>query len=148
MASSFQRAIGPLLIAPLGAMVEVGVLSILKGGDSSRPEGLVIVLLITALVCYAAELLFVVPLMVFWPRLRQPPALFAAVWGMLVAWCVASLFLGAAFLWPAPNLPPPVASWQSFARLATGLARVGSFGLSSGLVYSVVARVNFDHDSD
>jgi hypothetical protein len=145
MPISFQRTISSLLVAPLGAMVGVGVLSILKGGDGSRPQSLVIYLVITALVCYASELLFVIPLMVFWPRLRQPPALFAAVWGTLVAWGVASLFLGAAFIWPAPNPPPPVASWQSFARLATGLAQVGSFGLLSGLVYSVAARVNFLH---
>jgi len=72
----------------------------------------------------------------------------AAVWGLLVAWCMASLFVGAAFLWPAPNPPHPVASWRSFARLAPGLAFVGSFGLASGLVYSVAARVNSGNDPD
>jgi len=142
---SFQRTIGSLLVAPLGAMVEVGVLSIVKGGDSSRPQSMVVILLITALVCYASELLFVVPLMVVWPRLRQPSTLLAAVWGVLVAWCVWSLLLGAAFLCPGPN---PVARSVSLVRVAAALASIGSVGLLSGLVYSVAARVNSDDEPD
>jgi hypothetical protein len=55
-------------------MVEMGVLSTLKGGSSSGPQGVIIILLITSLVCYVSELLFVVPLLLVWPWLRQPPA--------------------------------------------------------------------------
>src|SRR5215510_9362326 len=126
---SVPKTIASLLVAPLGAMVEVGVLSIVKGGDNSRPQGLVIILLITALVCYASELLFVVPLMVVWPRLRQPSVLFAAVWGVLVAWCVWSLWLGATFLWPGAT---SVARSVPLVRVAAAFALIGSFGLFSG----------------
>ena len=34
-----------------------------------------------ALVCYGAEIVFVVPVLLFWPRLRQPPFWLGALWG-------------------------------------------------------------------
>jgi len=59
MKTPFHQTLGPLLLAPMGAMVVVSV----------------------ALVCYGAEIVFVFPVLLFWPRLRQPPFWLGALWG-------------------------------------------------------------------
>ena len=77
MKTPFHQTLGPLLLAPMGAMVVVSPIVLLKPYPSAVP----IYLFFVALVCYGAEIVFVVPVLLFWPRLRQPPFWLGALWG-------------------------------------------------------------------
>jgi hypothetical protein len=126
MTIPFHQTVVPLLLAPIGAMIVVGPLALI-GPDASA---VLIYLLITALVCYGIEILFVVPVLLLWPRMRQPPLWVGALWGVSVGWCVLALVYVAS--------PPrsPEAFWlRLFPLLGFSLP-----GLLSGVVYSLASR--------
>jgi hypothetical protein len=123
---SFQETIPALLIAPLGAIALVTAQLVWSGKANAF---IWIYWLITVLVCYVSELLFVIPVLVLWPRLRQPPPLVGAAWGVLVIWCSMA---AVAFLPGPPNpLPRTDFGWSNLLDLAY----FSMFGLLSGLVY-------------
>ena len=124
---SFQDTIPALLIAPVGAMMVVTAQLLWSG--MANPY-IWIYWLFTALVCYAAEALFVVPLLVLWPRLRRPTSLVGAVWGVLVTWCT----MAAVSFLPGPqnSLPRTDFHWSTLL----GIGYFSMCGLLSGLVYS------------
>lgn len=132
MRTPFHQTLVPLLLAPMGAMVVVSPI-VLVG---PYPTALLIYLFFVALVCYGAEIIFVVPVLLFWPRLRLPPLWLGSLSGVVVSWSV----LGAlALLPPAPAGVGQPFSWPAFLA---GLAFLGACGLSSGVVYSLASRGN------
>jgi hypothetical protein len=97
--------------------------------------------LITVLVCYVAEFLFVVPLLVLWPQLRQPTPLVGAAWGVLVIWCAGA---AVSFLPGPPNpLPRTDFHWSDLL----GMAYLSMCGLLSGLIYSFASSRSATHSS-
>ena len=80
---------------------------------------------VVALVCYASELLMVVPLFLMWPSLRKPSPGVAAIWGLLAAWCTIALL--AVFRVPS----------NMGLRAALSLSVLG---IASGLTYAAAIR--------
>ena len=115
----FAKILRPLLLAPwAGVAVFVGV-SLAR----RQPEALLVGLL-TAPFCYAAEIAFVGPIMLFWPRSRTPSFVASTIWGTLAAWC------SAAFVVP---------SILDLMRPAV-LLGYGAAGAASGLFYAYLAK--------
>jgi hypothetical protein len=69
----------------------------------------------------AAALLFVMPILAFVPRLRQPPFWLAAMWGAAAAWAFTSLFI---------QRRQMVDFWSPLAVA----------GAASGLLYALLVR--------
>jgi len=136
-----MQTIRPLLLAPLGAIVVFTLVTLPQALSISRgsPGGdLAMTLLVywffTALVCYAAELLFVVPVLVLWPASRQPSIIVGATWGLFVSCCVVALVT---FVLP----PSPTGGAFWLARNRVAMLALGACGLVSGLAYSVMSRM-------
>src|SRR5262245_28194091 len=87
MISGNPPTVRALLTAPLGALA-VAAPRVLFSGSVVRS---VITCGLVFLVCYIAELFFVVPVLLLWPQLRRPPIWVAAICGVVVAWCTAIL---------------------------------------------------------
>ena len=114
----FGRTIGPLVIAPSGAMV-VSVAQALLDGRGAVSS--LTMAWLVGFVSLAVGFSFVLPVLWFAPRLRQPPLWLAAVWGMLVAWCVVGVLFR--------QLPP-----------TAGVVGLSLSGAASGLVYAFLAN--------
>ena len=66
---SFKDTIWPMLLAPLGPMT---VLTIFEGMEGwTEPTAFFVTLLFVAVVSYSAEILFVVPALLWWPSMRR-----------------------------------------------------------------------------
>jgi hypothetical protein len=115
----FGRTIGPLVIAPVGAMVVSVAQELLDGRNVVSS---VTMAWVVGFVSLAAGFIFVLPVLWFVPRLRQPPLWLAAVWGMLVAWCAVGLM------------------FQQFPPTAGGSVGLSLSGVASGLVYAYLAN--------
>jgi hypothetical protein len=113
------RIIGPLVIAPVGAMVVSALQAMLDGRGAVSSITMAWVVGFFSLV---AGFVLVLPVMWLAPRLRQPPLWLAAIWGMLVAWCVV---VGVLYR----QLP----STGGFVGLSLS-------GAASGLVYAFLAK--------
>jgi hypothetical protein len=120
----FQDTNRPLLLAPLGSMGVHAVLSVLFQG--LEPEFL-IVLTVVGVWSLVAGLVFVVPVLVLVPRLRQPSLWVAIAWGVAVAWCVAGLTA------PVNSGFQVLFDWKIAAQF-------GAAGAASGTVYAMAAR--------
>ncbi len=85
MVAPTRDTVTPLLLAPAGAVCVVAVL-LLTDRDFGLSFATVVLLAYFLIVCYLAELLFVVPGVALRPSFRQPPTLIAVAYGMVVAW--------------------------------------------------------------
>lgn len=127
----FRQTIRPLVIAPVGAVAVIGVFVVL---EQSVGLYLPIVLLLTAPFVYAAETIFVLPLIVLWPKSRRPNVAIGAMWGAAVAW-VFVLVLQTAGWVPARvvALPSTWREWQEVGRLCLP-------GVASGVLFAYLSR--------
>ena len=128
----FRDAIGPLLVAPLaGAIVVLSPILRLTPAPGVWP--LAVLAAIVAALCYAAEAVLVLPIMLVWPSTRRPSLLVAAAWGAVAA-CVAS----------AVVRPKPTFGWshwlQEYGRPGT-LLGFGFAGAVAGLTYAGIVRL-------
>ena len=124
---SFQQTIPALLLAPLGAIALVSWQ--IRGEGSYVP--FLWMWFFTAVTCYVVEVLFVVPFLLWQPRLRQPPIWVGGLWGVLAA-------LGTVVL--LALLPPPP-SGNRFWIGWGGAAYISICGLLSGVVYAFASRL-------
>ena len=120
----FRDTVRPLLLAPLGAMGVHGVGSALSMKLSPNDY---VMLWIVGLASFIAGVLFVLPVLAFVPRLRQPSVWIAMLWGALVAWCAAGL------------TTPIDSGFRELYRWEVA-APFGAAGAASGLVYAIAAR--------
>jgi membrane protease YdiL (CAAX protease family) len=143
---SLCQTIRPLLLAPVGAIVVFTLitlpraLSVSTASPGAPSENLVQLLLIywlfTALVCYASELLFVVPVLILWRVSRQPSVLLGAIWGVLVSCCVVAMVT---FVLPGAGPTSGGSFW--LVRNIEGVLGRGACGLASGVAYSLMSRM-------
>jgi hypothetical protein len=131
MTLPFRDTIRPLVIAPAAALTVLGCSMVLV--QSVGPY-LFIMLLIAAPFVYAAEILFVMPLLWLWPASRRPSFAVGALWGALAAWgFLLMLETMASFPPRLSTLPSTWRQWQDF----------GSFclpGVASGLLFAYLTR--------
>jgi hypothetical protein len=111
-----KDTVRPLLVSPLGAVISFVAFGVTPGNGVLS---FVFLFVMTWVYAIAAALVLVVPVWIIVPKLRQPPAWLAIVWGMIAALLMASVMFPS-----TPRLAVPV--------LAAGAA--------SGLVYSIAAR--------
>jgi hypothetical protein len=124
---SFRQTVRPLLLAPLGAIALVSGRVLV---NRTFIPYIWIYWFFTALTCYVVEALFVVPFLLWQPRLRQPAIWVGGAWGILVSWCLVVVLA---------SLPPP----PSGDHFWFGWGSVADFsccGLLSGVVYSMASR--------
>jgi hypothetical protein len=127
----FRQTIRPLVMAPAGALAVIGILTIL---EQNVGPYLPIALLLTAPFVYAAETIFVLPLIVLWPKSRRPNLAIGAIWGASVAWAFV-LVLQAVGWVPARvvALPSTWREWQEVGRLCLP-------GIASGVLFAYLSR--------
>ena len=115
----FRDTVRPLLLAPLAGVGFIVFMELTRLRTNALIMGLV-----SAPFCYAAELLFVVPVMWLWPASRRPGFLTAAIWGALTA------LAASAFVMPSlRELGRPVVFFG-----------FGFAGALSGLLYAQLVR--------
>ena len=76
------------LLAPLGAMGVYAVFSAISGESASKA---LVMFWVVGTASLAAGVVLVLPVLALVPKLRQPPAWIAAIWGATVAVCVGWL---------------------------------------------------------
>jgi hypothetical protein len=136
--SPFRDMIRPLVIAPLAALTVLGGYMVLVKHVGPY---LLIMLLIAAPFVYAAEILFVMPLLWLWPVLHRPSFAVGAAWGALAAWgFLLVLETTASFPPRFATLPSTWRQWQDFGLLCLP-------GVASGLLFSYLTRRNCGADS-
>lgn len=119
-----------LLVAPLGAAVPSLFKAMLASERGvAELRALVILIMSVWVLCLAAALLFVFPILAAAPRLRQPSGVVAAMWGGLVSLAFGALILGDLTI-----------GWIQFPTTLTGLFNGSAPGILSGLTYAVVAN--------
>src|ERR1700730_5199462 len=112
-AATLRDTVKPLVLAPAGAVSVASVLLFLDNDFGFRFQTAVI-LAYFLVVCYVAELLFVVPGLALWPGFRKPHPIAAGVYGVLVAWSL-----------PAVRWLVEGNGWQSLAPAAIAGAASG-----------------------
>jgi len=131
MTLPFRDTIRPLAIAPVAALTVLGGYMVLV--QHVGPY-LFIMLLIAAPFVYAAEILFVMPLLWLWPALRRPSFTVAAAWGALAAWGFILALQTTAFFPPRfSTLPSTWRQWQDFGLFCPP-------GVASGLLFAYLTR--------
>jgi hypothetical protein len=119
---TFASTIGRLALAPLpGAVMLAGWVQPPLGTGALMVD--VILVPYVAFFCYAATVVFVLPIVAVWAPWRRPGYLVAAIWGMLSAWCSAAM----------------LSSVREFVRWEAMLG-FGVAGCACGLFYSRLAR--------
>jgi hypothetical protein len=118
----FRDTFGPLLLAPLGAMGVYAVLSAISGESASNA---LVMFWVVGAASLAAGMVFVLPVLALVPKLRQPPAWIAALWGAAVAVCVGWLTAGVNTDFP------------EFSRVVGPFAVLGA---ASGLSYTFASK--------
>lgn len=117
------RIVISLLIAPLGAMVVTIFSMVWDRGSLPLNQAFFTAPLVILVIGWLIGLVIVLPLMVFWPQLRQPTKFKAAAFGVLIGWLPAVFTRIESGNWD---------HWQ--ALLFITLA-----GAASGLLYSIAA---------
>jgi hypothetical protein len=120
----FTDTLGPLLLAPLGAMGVYAVFSAISGESASKA---LVMFWVVGTASLAAGVVLVLPVLALVPKLRQPPAWIAAIWGATVAVCVGWL------------TGPVNAGFPEFSRLVAPFAALGA---ASGLTYAFASKRN------
>jgi hypothetical protein len=120
----FRDTLGLLLLAPLGAMGVYAVFSAISGESASNA---LVMFWVVGAASLVAGMVFVLPVLVLVPKLRQPPAWIAALWGATVAVCVG---------W----LTDPVNT--GFPELSRLVALFAASGAASGLTYAFASKRN------
>jgi hypothetical protein len=146
---AFKQTIGPMVLAPLGSMTVTTIMmwgrfQTLDSPPLFDPSGLVVINFFVAVVSYAAELLFVVPVVLRWPSMRQPRLWVGVVWGTLVGWCFPIV------AWAVVRMLPPAPSVQGNGTLRESLLSFlwfGVMGAASGLVFALAARPRLSEPS-
>ncbi len=140
---SFVQTIRPLLVAPVGAIVILTLVTIPQAISMNSPGAppaywaflFPVYWLFTALVCYASEVLFVVPVLILWPASRQPSVLLGAIWGVFVSCCVVAV---ATFVLPGVGPTSEGSFW--LVRNRGAVLFLGACGLATGVAYSLMSR--------
>jgi hypothetical protein len=135
----FSQTIRPLVIAPAAALAVLGCYIVLLQHVGSY---LFIVLLITAPFVYAVEVVFVVPILWFWPASRRPGFAIGAMWGAAAAWGFALLLQAGAWYQPGGAFPPQFRVVPSTWREWQGLADLTMPGIASGVLFAYLSRKN------
>jgi hypothetical protein len=137
----FSQTIRPLVIAPAAALAVLGCYMVLIKNIGPY---LLIMLLITAPFVYAAEVVFVVPLLWLLPALRRPSFVVGAVWGAAATLGFVSVLAIAAWhsrqpAWIAAPyrgfVPWTLRQWED-----VGLTCLP--GVASGLLFAHLTRKN------
>ena len=119
-----------LLVAPLGAAVPSLFQAMLASERGvAELRALVIVIISVWVLCLAAALLFVFPILAAAPSLRQPSGVVAAIWGGLVSLAFGALLLGDLTI-----------GWIQFPSTLSALFNGSAPGVLSGLTYAIVAN--------
>ena len=84
---TMQHTILPLAVAPLGA---VAVFAAVEGRSGFSP-GYWTALAVIYLICLAAGMIGVLPIVAFVPGLRRPPLWVAIAWGAAIAVCATAI---------------------------------------------------------
>ena len=113
------QTIGPLVIAPVGAMA-VSALQAMLDGRSAVAS--ITTAWLVGFISLAAGFVLVLPVLWLAPRLRQPPLWLAAIWGMLVAWCVVGVLV------------------RQLPSTGSGFVGLSLSGVASGRVYALLAK--------
>lgn len=121
---TLQQAVKAALLAPLAALSVVAVVLLVFDENHDFGFGLPTLALLAyfLIVCYAAELLFVIPGLALRPSFRQPHPAVASAYGILVAWSL------------------PAFRWIVEGHGSESLPLASVAGGASGLLYSVLIR--------
>jgi hypothetical protein len=135
-----RNLLRPLVIAPAGACAVIGCFLIV---EKNVGPYLPIVLLILAPFVYAAELVFVIPILLLWPASRRPSYTVGAAWGAAAAWGFAILLQAGAWYDPGGVAFPPrfrivPSTWREWQGL-TGLMMPGA---AFGVLFAYFSRKN------
>jgi hypothetical protein len=131
MTLPFRETIQPLLIAPVAALVVLGGYMVLVKHVGPY---LFIMLLIAAPFVYAAEILFVMPLLWLWPASRRPSFAVGALWGALAAWGFLLV------LETMASFPPRLSTLPSTWRQRQDFGLFCLPGVASGLLFAYLTR--------
>jgi hypothetical protein len=147
----FTETIQSLALAPLAGLAVLTFAMLMQAGTSQLPHGPAVLspglqphivflapwlALYIAPFCYGAAVLFVLPVLIMWPRLRRPSYAVAAVWGAFAAWAAVAVLS-----W-LQNLRPSVGQIlrQMLMPPVEPAALFGGAGAVSGVVYARLAR--------
>src|SRR5215510_7243221 len=123
MSLPFRDTIRPLVIAPAAALTVLGGYMVFVKHVGPY---LFVMLLIAAPFVYAAEILFVMPLLWLWPASRRPSFAVGALWGALAAWgFLLTLETMASF---PPRLSTLPSTWRQWQELRLVLPAGCGFG--------------------
>ena len=131
MSLPFRDTIRPLVIAPAAALTVLGAYMVLVKHVGPY---LFIMLLIAAPFAYAAEILFVMPLLWLWPAMRRPSFAVGAVWGALAAWGFLLM------LETTARFPPRFSTLPSTWRQRQDFGLFCLPGVASGLLFAYLTR--------
>ena len=140
---SFKPTIWPMLLAPLGSMTVVTIFMVMDG--RADPTALVVNFFFVAAVSYSAEMLFVVPVLLWWPSMRRPRLWVGVIWGTLVGWCFPMLAGALARMLP---LAPSVSADATLLESVSAFTRLGLLGAASGLVFALAAAARVSESSN